>query len=113
MVSIIYGDQSVFFYVGKEDFMELSDPITRIKGIGEKKAKDFEKIEIYTILELLEHYPERYENYEEAKSISDLTEGELVAIHGWIVSVTEVKKVKNLQIISCKVQDSSGLISPI
>ncbi len=110
MVSIIYGDQSVFFYVGKEDFMELSDPITRIKGIGEKKAKDFEKIEIYTILELLEHYPERYENYEEAKSISDLTEGELVAIHGWIVSVTEVKKVKNLQIISCKVQDSSGSI---
>ncbi len=49
MVSIIYGDQSVFFYVGKEDFMELSDPITRIKGIGEKKAKDFEKIEIYFI----------------------------------------------------------------
>lgn len=90
--------------------MELTEPILRLKGIGAKKAKEFEKLEIVTILDLLEHYPRGYEIYDLPEPIADLKEGELVSIQASVAAMAEIKQVKNLQILSCKVQDPSGFI---
>ena len=39
--------------------------LTQIKGIGEKKAESFSKMEINTIGDLMYHFPYRYENFKE------------------------------------------------
>ena len=44
--------------MGKEAFfMDLSSPLTSLKGVGEKRQKVYEKLGITNIGELLEHYP--------------------------------------------------------
>ena len=50
----------------------LSDPITFLQGIGPKKAKLFEKLGIYTLQDLICHFPRAYEDRTRVGKISDL-----------------------------------------
>ena len=47
-------------------------PVCYIKGVGEKRAKLFGKLGITTALQLAEHYPRGYINFNETTAISDL-----------------------------------------
>ena len=58
-----------------EEYMELQDPITGLKGIGEKKAVPFAKAGIYTISDLLQYYPRSYDTFEEPVPGCMLEEG--------------------------------------
>jgi ATP-dependent DNA helicase RecG len=64
---------------------ELNQSITAIKGIGEETAEAFAEMRIYTIRDLLEYFPYRYEDY----SLKDLTEvqhDEKVTVEGKVHS---------------------------
>lgn len=90
--------------------MKPQDSITTIKGIGEKTAKTFERLGIYTVENLLEHYPRSYEVFEPPVPITTLQEGNVVSIEGSVCTNVEAKRVRNLQIISCRVKDSTANI---
>lgn len=47
-------------------------PVCYIKGVGEKRAKLFGKLGITTALQLAEHYPRGYIDFNETTAISDL-----------------------------------------
>lgn len=49
---------------------ELNQSIITLKGIGEETADSFAEMKIFTIVDLLEYFPYRYEDY----SLRDLTE---------------------------------------
>ena len=40
------------------------EPITSLKGIGEKTGRLFERLGIHTVDELLEYYPRTYDIFE-------------------------------------------------
>ncbi|ULT58550.1 ATP-dependent DNA helicase RecG [Neobacillus drentensis] len=64
---------------------ELNQSITALKGIGEETAESFAEMRIYTIRDLLEYFPYRYEDY----SLKDLTEvqhDEKVTVEGKVHS---------------------------
>ncbi len=44
--------------------MQLQDSITKLKGIGEKKAEPFAKAGVHTIKDLLEYYPRAYDTFD-------------------------------------------------
>lgn len=90
--------------------MRPQDSITTIKGIGEKTAKTFEKLGIQTVENLLEHYPRSYEVFEPPVPITTLQEGNVVSIEGSVCTNVEAKRIRNLQIISCRVKDSTANI---
>lgn len=90
--------------------MELENQITVIKGIGEKTQKNFAKLDIFTVRDLLEHYPRGYDVYNIWRPINTIKEGEIAAIEASVFMVPQIKKVKNLQIITCQVKDNSGMI---
>ncbi|MCR8979184.1 ATP-dependent DNA helicase RecG [Brevibacillus laterosporus] len=48
----------------------LAGPVSNLYGIGEERAKDLEALGIYSIKDLVEYFPSRYEDYR----IRDLTE---------------------------------------
>ena len=50
----------------------LSDPITILKGIGPSKAKQFENLNIFTLRDLICHFPRGYEDRTRLVTISDL-----------------------------------------
>lgn len=91
--------------------MQYNDPITAIKGIGKSAQEKFRKISIETVGDLVEHYPIRYDVYENIRPIATIEEGETVAIEGSLVRVPELKKVRHLQIVSCRLADSSGSVA--
>lgn len=90
--------------------MKPQDSITVIKGIGEKTAKTFEKLGISTVEQLLEHYPRSYEVFEPPVPITTIQEGNVVSIEGSVCTNVDAKRIRNLQIISCRVKDSTANI---
>lgn len=46
--------------------MSNSEPVSSLKGIGEKTGKLFEKLGVITIDDLLSYYPRAYDTYEPA-----------------------------------------------
>jgi ATP-dependent DNA helicase RecG len=67
--------------------MELSGPVTDLKGVGAELAKKLAVLGIHTIGELIDNYPRRYEDYSQITSIRDLRPGQ-VTIQAKISSVT-------------------------
>lgn len=81
--------------------------IRDIKGIGEKTEKLFHKLDIYTTDELINYYPRNYDVYQQPVYIRDIDNRAVVAISGTIVSTLQIKRVRNLQIISGYIKDGA------
>ena len=56
--------------------------ISDLKGVGDKTEKLFQKLNIYTIGDLLRYYPRGYEIYEKPVLIQDAEEGKVVTVTG-------------------------------
>lgn len=69
--------------------MTTYDEITYLKGVGEKRAKLFKKLDIETVGDLLAHYPRDYVDFTAPQPISEL-EPEETAVFSGIV----IKKLK-------------------
>ena len=86
--------------------------IKSLTGVGEKRAKDFEKKGIRTVEELLYFFPRGYEDRNEVKNIEDCAVGDTVCIKGTVMApVREVRIRKNMTIYSMIVCDESGAMS--
>ena len=53
--------------------MKLNAPIVNVKGVGEKTAKTFEKLNIFTVEDVLFHFPRNYFRYPEAITVDEIT----------------------------------------
>ena len=61
----------VTYTIDKIERKNMKDnKLTNLKGIGEKTAKLFEKLNIHNIDELLVHYPYRYMEFKKENPIS-------------------------------------------
>ncbi|MEM5769934.1 MAG: DNA helicase RecG, partial [Bacillota bacterium] len=88
---------------------ELDKSIQYLKGVGPQRADVLSKLGIFTVGQLLEHYPRRYEDRSQLKEIKQLTHKELETITGTVVGVEEVKPRRGLVITKIAVADNSGL----
>ncbi len=60
--------------------MTLDSPIRYVSGIGETRAKAFEKAGVFTAGDLLGYFPRRFENRGEIKKLFDLPDGETASV---------------------------------
>ena len=88
--------------------MNYDDPITCLKGIGEKTAALYEKLGIVTIGELMRYYPRSYERFEPPVTIRAAAVMDFAAVRVVICSYPTIKRVRNLSIINIKVRDEEG-----
>ena len=84
--------------------MKPEDPITVLKGIGEKTAVLFAKAGIHTVGDLLEHYPRNYETYEELVEPAQLEDGRKQAVQGMVLSVSAVKRSARYQVFTAQIR---------
>ncbi len=85
-------------------------PVTELRGVGDKKAKGLAKTEIFTLLDLITHYPRRYLDRTKEARIGELVEGEEASV---LVRVdhTASRRVRGGKVlVSSTVSDGSGTL---
>ena len=88
--------------------MNQNTPITEIKGVGEKTAKLFQKLDIFTVGDLIAHYPRDYETFQEPVPIAEAKVGETCAVYATVTAIPNQKKIRNLVILNVNIRDNSG-----
>ena len=87
--------------------------IGELKGIGEKTEKLFHRLGVYTVGDLLRHYPRGYDIYEAPVPIDDLTEGRIQTVSGLLSGTVQVSPNRKMPVTTVKVKDASGTIKAI
>lgn len=88
--------------------MQLTDSISVIKGVGDKVAAKFNKMGIFNIAQLVEHFPREYEDRRQLALIKDCLVDEANNILGKVCSKPQVTKKGNKIIVSFRVKDETG-----
>ena len=88
--------------------MDSQTSIIELKGVGEKTQKLFQKLNIYNVGDLMNHYPRDYETFEEPLLIRNAKSGEVCAIRAMVKGIPNLKKIRNLTILNVVIQDNSG-----
>ncbi|MDE6619545.1 MAG: ATP-dependent DNA helicase RecG [Lachnospiraceae bacterium] len=89
--------------------MYMNDPITTLKGIGEKTAALYHKLDIFTIDDLIRHYPRDYEEWRDIVKIGELKANQVHAIDAFVISAPQTVHIrKNMTITTLRVKDDSG-----
>ena len=81
--------------------MDIASPITAVKGIGEKTQKAFAKMGVYTVGDILLHFPRDYVKFPEITDIDELNNvnvSSTYAIHAVIKKAPVVKNTARMQI---------------
>lgn len=92
--------------------MWWQEPVTRLKGIGPKKALEFENINVVTIGDLLNHFPRQgcYLDYSHIRTIGELTTGgEMQLFRGTIVRMNNRRSARNLKYATITIGDGTGV----
>lgn len=88
--------------------MDLQSNINILKGVGEKSTALFNKLNIYSLQDLLFFYPRDYETFLEPISINDSNVGGLSTIRGLVMGTPLMKQVRNLKIVTVTIKDATG-----
>lgn len=87
--------------------------ISTLKGIGEKTAQLFGKLEIYTIGDLLKYFPRSYDVYEDPIPIKEVEEGHVVTVSGAVFGAVQLGGNPRMQIVSAQIKDLTGTIQAV
>ncbi len=90
--------------------MKLTDSVRTIKGVGEKAEKCFNRMGIFSVGDLLSHYPRGYDEFKPLVPIVSLREGETAAVEGGLSARPKMKTAGRLKILQIVLQDDSGSI---
>ncbi len=92
----------------------LKKPLQYLKGVGEARAALFHKLGIYTVGDVIFHYPRDYEDRSKLKKLIELQDGEQCSFEGMIASKTVVSKPRRgLAICRVSIRDDTGLINAV
>jgi ATP-dependent DNA helicase RecG len=90
--------------------IELSTPVTYLKGVGPRRAEALRRLDIITAGDLLYHLPHRYEDASTVSPISSLEPGMDATILGRVISKGVIPTRKGLRVFQAVVRDESGII---
>lgn len=92
----------------ESDDMKPTDSIRFLKGIGEKKEKRYEKLNIRTLEDLIFHFPVRYEDRSVFKNLNEIAHDEKVCSYGRIVNFEKSTPKRNMTIIKIVVKQGQS-----
>ncbi|MBI4067686.1 ATP-dependent DNA helicase RecG [Candidatus Gottesmanbacteria bacterium] len=90
--------------------LTLDTPIDDVFMIGPIMAGKLHKLNIYTVEDLLRHYPFRYEDFSIISKIAQVQIGETVTIRGKIISFKNIYTKLGKKIQQAQISDETGNI---
>jgi len=88
------------------DLFEI--PVEQVRGVGEAKARDLAEIGIFSVGQLLELFPSRYEDFR-IRELSEAADGEKVTVSAVVLGEPAVQRFGRKSRMVCKA--ASGSIS--
>ena len=95
---------------GKYTGVGLDAPVSTLTGIGPTRVDLLAKLGVFTIRDLLYHYPTRYDDYSALKTINQLEYGESVTIIARVAAAFKHRTKSGAVIVRVRVEDLSGEI---
>ena len=88
--------------------MKITDSVIKVKGIGQKSAKLYEKLDIRTVGDLLCHFPRGYERYEAPILVSQTEDGSVRTVEGVLTAAAKPVAVGQKRMVVARIRDISG-----
>src|SRR5690606_723243 len=89
-------------------FNPLDRDIQYVRGVGPRRAKLLERLDLRTARDLLYHLPRRYEDASTIRKIGELETGFDASIIGTVVAKGVLPTRKGLRIFQAVLNDGSG-----
>ena len=91
---------------------KLSDPVTILKGVGPTKAKQFEQLNIFTLRDLICHFPRGYEDRTQLKTIEKLEVDQPACFKAMVMNTPRTNHIrKGLDITRVQVADHTARLN--
>ena len=91
---------------------KLTDPITILKGIGPSKAKQFENLNIFTLQDLICHFPRGYEDRTKLVTISQLEADRPACFKATVMGTPRTSHIrKGLDLTKIQVADHTARLN--
>ena len=90
----------------------LSDPVTMLKGVGPAKAKQLENLNIFTLRDLICHFPRGYEDRTQLRPIEKLEVDVPACFKAMVMNTPRTNHIrKGLDITRVQVADHTGRLN--
>ena len=91
---------------------KLTDPITILKGVGPTKAKQFAQLNIYTLQDLICHFPRGYEDRTRLVTIEKLEVDKPACFKAMVMNTPHTAHIrKGLDVTKVQVADRTGRLN--
>ena len=91
---------------------KLTDPITILKGVGPTKAKQFAQLNIYTLQDLICHFPRGYEDRTRLTTIEKLEVDKPACFKAMVMNTPRTSHIrKGLDVTKVQVADRTGRLN--
>ncbi len=89
--------------------MELDEPITNVKGVGDTLGLRLSAIGIKTVGDLIDYYPRKYDDYSEVQKIGEIKPG-MVTIRARIKQISTRYVRRGMSVTEAIASDDSGSV---
>ena len=97
---------------GGESMARLGDPVTILKGVGEAKAKLFANLNIFTLGDLICHFPRGYEDRTKLVTISELSPDMPACFRATVMNNPRTAHIrKGLDMTKVQLADTTGRLN--
>jgi len=93
--------------------LELSDPINAVPNIGNSYKMLLSKLGIFTVEDLLYHFPFRYDDFSKISKIEDLLAGDLITVQGILGEVKNIYTRYGKRLTQAVIEDGTGSLNII
>lgn len=90
--------------------MKWDAPVTAIKGIGGQTEKKMNKMGVYTVRDMLLHYPRDYIQFKEPVEPSEIQTEGIFAVAGKILSAPVLTRAKRMEVVQARAGNFAGSI---
>lgn len=93
--------------------MQLSSSVSEIHNIGKQRLLYLNNMGIFTVEDLIEHFPREYDDRSDIKTISDLIPNEVNTFIGSIDGNADTLRIKNMVMTRAKITDETATVNAV
>jgi ATP-dependent DNA helicase RecG len=86
-------------------------PVAELRSVGSRRAERLAAMGIVSVLDLLTHYPRRYEDFTACLPIEALREGDEVSVVAWVRRVVRRRARSGRSLVEVVLEDETGRLS--